>query len=135
VFLNGIARRGHDGKFHYEWRSEAAPFPWAPQHHPQYISLTAPRSFDFGIARKTGFSPILMYNSYRDVANVTAGNTLWYYLGVTAENYARGRIQVFEVTWDGTWDDKPEVLRNHMRLREVDDAEWRKAEGYSDSNN
>ena len=49
-----------------------------------------------------------------------------YVLRVEAEHLAEGSQQVWQVVWDGDWEDDPEEMKKHISIKEVGREESKK---------
>ena len=52
---------------------------------------------------------------------VPAGERARYFISAVSDNCAPARPQIFEVSWDGNWDDTPDAMRNHLQVSDVTD--------------
>jgi hypothetical protein len=97
-------------------------FTWSPaEKTPSLIDVSKEHVFDFGrvIAGDNMFTPVLYWRSFDCRGCVKPNEALRYTLEISADGYSAKRCQTFQVSWDGQWDDKPDIMRRHLVVEEV----------------
>jgi hypothetical protein len=105
------------------------PFVWAPGHL-RNASVTIRRNavFDFGRISMPvmAFAPELQYSAIGYDPSLQPEVTGLYVLRVEAEHLAQGPRQVWQVTWNGAWDEDPKDMTKHVQIREISVQEFEK---------
>jgi hypothetical protein len=126
VLLKAISRRGPDGQYHLEKFAVPRQFWWAPSEStPAEITLVREHVFDFGqIGDRADneFVPTIFGIPANFPGFVGIKESLRYSLEIVADNFVSPRYQVFEVSWDGLWDEHPETMARHLTIREIKDS-------------
>jgi hypothetical protein len=126
VLLTAIKRRRPDGK-----TFEPVPMPvpvqfvWSPLgESPQNAVVTKQRVFDFGYVVENGtkFVPAFYTQLNNFEGFVLKDQVLRFYLEIDAANFASRSSQIFEVGWNGQWDEAPDKMRHNLVISEVKDA-------------
>ena len=106
-------------------------FTWSPSEMPPLqrdVPSKAMETIDLGFVvgdstHQAGtFQPAFYVTPRGHDYGLTAGGRARYFLGVVADDSVSPRSQVFEVSWDGRWDDDAEIMRKHLVVTELADA-------------
>lgn len=123
VLLVGVSRRGPDGMYRPESFPVPRQFCWAPSEStPTEITLGREHVFDLGFLTDSPmavFTPNLYSVPNNFPGYVGINQSVRYSLAVAAENFYSPTYQVFEVSWDGQWNESPEEISRHLTVREV----------------
>ena len=122
VLLKSVSRRGPDGLFHPAAMAVPLQFVWAPAEiTPPVITLVNEQILDFGFVPENTdrFAPSLYSYSNNFQGYVGPSEAVRFHLQIEATNFSSDRYQVFEVAWDGRWSHEPQIVAQHLRIREV----------------
>ncbi len=128
VILRDIQKRVAGGS---DFVREPVPIPlqftWSPSEIPPLqrdIPSRADETIDLGFVAKQdqkGFCPQFYVTPAGHDYNVPAQGTARYFVNVVADNCDARLSRVFEVSWDGQWDDNPDAMRKHLVVSDVSD--------------
>jgi len=115
----------------HRWERNQPPIPypyiWAPGHLMRSsVTIRRTEVFDFGkiIKQPTSaepeFMPELLYRANSYDPALRQGQTGLYVLRVEAEHLAQGLRQVWQVSWDGIWNDDENEMGKHVEMIEID---------------
>ena len=129
VMLIAIQKKLQDGTFNTQWLPVPHQLTWAPSEMPPLQRDVSPEQeeiLDLGFLKRSqdhggSFRPqsYVLVHGYEERCCVRAGETTRYVLDVLADNWKSQRTQVFEVSWDGHWDNDPAVMQQHLRVSDV----------------
>lgn len=118
VLIRGIA----DQEFHRIPLNTTLSFRWTPSEHTGLmVDISHEHIFDFGYLEKDSlaFAPILSSYPNNFPGSVFPNTTVRYVLHITAEGYRSKRPQVFEVYWNGDWEDNMDDMRKNISIKEI----------------
>ena len=122
ILLRGIHRRGPNQRFQREPMAVSPQFVWAPAElTPIVIDLSGEQVIDFGRVVEAGnrFEPVL-YGYPNDFRGYVAPNeAVRYRLQAVADGSGVGPPQVYEVAWNGEWNDNLDVMVQNLMIRVV----------------
>jgi hypothetical protein len=117
-----IYKRGLDDQFHACNLSFPIHLVWTPgESSPLFETITHERIFDLGYIQENdsiGFRPNVYQIPNKFEGYVGRGDAYRYSLQIIADNYV-SQIQVFEVSWDGTWSDHADIMKKSLVIKEV----------------
>lgn len=122
VLLKSISKRGPDGEFHPIPMSVPLQFTWAPaESTPTVVNIGDEAIFDFGrlTEHNPRFVPSLYSFSNNFLGIVGANEAIRYSLQVVSDTYISNIFQVFEVAWDGKWDEHVDKMKMHLVIKEI----------------
>jgi hypothetical protein len=122
VVLKEIYRRGPDQQFHQVPLPVPVQFVWAPSEFtPPMVNISSEQVMDFGYLSEgsTRFTPtlVVVLNDFKGF--VAANECVRFALQIVADGYLAQSYQVFEVAWDGKWNENLEEMENSLRIREL----------------
>jgi hypothetical protein len=124
VLLKKVWRRVPNGQFQEVLLSVPLTFVWAPAEiTPPYINIIKDHVLDFGliIEGQKYFSPRLLSITNNFKGFVNANEVVRYGLEIVSDNFVSASLQVFEVAWNGKWNDNLDVMTNNLQIHEVTD--------------
>lgn len=122
VLLTNLWRRGPGGSFQELPLAVPLTFVWAPSEiTPPYVTIRGEHIFDFGILRQGDdhFRPVLLSYTNNFQGFVHANEVVRFGLQIISDNFVSPRPQVFEVAWNGGWDDDLDRMALNLQIREV----------------
>jgi hypothetical protein len=122
VLLMKISKRGPDNIF----RSLPFPVPhqyvWSPSEiTPTFVNIQKEHILDFGYLSEKAkfFQPVLYSYSNNFQGYLREGESIRYSLEIVADGFSSNKYFVFEVTWNGKWDESQEQMRKHLIIKEI----------------
>jgi hypothetical protein len=97
-------------------------FVWAPAEiTPPYVRVKKDHVLDFGfvLEGQNYFSPRLFSITNNFGGFVHAHEALRFGLEIVSDNFVSARLQVFEVAWNGQWNDNLDVMAQNLQIQEV----------------
>ena len=122
VLLRALSKRNAAGDFVPVPLTIPFQHVWSPKEFsPIYVSVEDERVFDFGILVKENdrFHPVhyIQHNDFE--GDIKANEAVRYSLQIVSDRFVSETYQVFEVTWDGQWDDNPTEMGRHLVIKEI----------------
>lgn len=124
VLLRAIQRKQPNGEFLPQHVWIPLQFTWSPSEMPPLWRdvMKNEETLDFGFIagrQTTKFEPQFYVTPVGHDYSVPAGGTVRYFVEIVADGHVCPKRQVFEVAWDGTWDDDPTKMRDHLHVIDV----------------
>lgn len=117
--LCGVERPDAGGEFRPVRLPYTAPFFWAPSNHmAESIPVKAGRleTCDFGSLGRDGFRPGITNNPVGSESQLSVKGRIRYRVAIVADNYANQREFLFTVTWNGDFDERPELTEKYLTI-------------------
>ena len=95
---------------------------WAPaETTPSQIILRSDHLFDFGILvrEENRFRPVLHSYTNNFQGIVSSNQAIRYGLEIVSDNFVSSKLQLFEVAWDGTWDNNLDTMAQCLTITDV----------------
>ena len=124
VLLRQLHRRGPDGKFHAVSLVVPLQFVWSPaEWAPTEQSFTDEAILDFGrlIEGTEFFEPLFYVTSANFQGYIKANEAVRFTLQIVADNYSAIKYQVFEVAWDGKFDENLDKMEQSLRIKVINE--------------
>ena len=122
VMLTAIDRPNGSGGTQPEPMSISLPFQWAVVPVSP-LSLTVGSHgevVNFGRLREgKSFEPVLVSLTFNFRHTVEPNETAWFSVQIRADDLVSEHCQIFKVSWDGQWSDRPEEIVRHVLISEV----------------
>ena len=122
VMLTKLWKKDVDGNFPEIELPVPLTFVWSPaEFSPPYINLLKDNVLDFGkvIEGEKIFLPILHSYTNNFKGFVHPDETLRFGLEIISENYVSPKPQIFEVYWNGQWNENIEIMKNNLHMQEI----------------
>jgi hypothetical protein len=98
---------------------------WPPSEF-THMSMTIRRDHlvDFGFLEENGSCFIIGARAYPISFNdhLRARATMRYGLEVVSDHFVSPHLQIFEVSWDGQWNDDPDEMLKHLQIHKIEEA-------------
>jgi hypothetical protein len=122
VMLCSIARRAPNGEFRDIPMSVPMQYVWSPARlTPPLVNVSKEWYIDFGRLTEGGphFEPTLYWYPNNFQGYVRKDEAVRYCLQVLADGFVSERYHVFEVAWNGEWDDNLDNMAQNLTIREI----------------
>lgn len=89
---------------------------------PPYINLRKEHVLDFGrvLEGEKYYIPALLSYTTNFQGFVNAGEVFRFGLEIVSGNFVSPNLQIFEVAWNGQWNDNLDVMTKNLQIHEVD---------------
>jgi len=134
VLLQGVARMQPNGVFTQQLVPIPLQFTWSPSEMPPLrrdITRMGRDIIDLGFVvrgQAARFQPQFYVTPVGHDYSVSPESAVRYFVQVVADNGV-SPIHMFEVAWDGNWDDNPATMRDHLKIKDVTKEHVVKGEG------
>lgn len=122
VVLQKIWRKLPNGAFREVPLTTPATFAWSPSETtPPYITLVKEQILAFGIVieGQDHFRPVLLFILENFQGFVRANEIVRFGLEIVSDDFVSSHLQVFEVAWNGHWNDNLDVMAQNLQIQEV----------------
>ena len=122
VLLKKIWRKAQNGDFLEVNLAVPVIYIWAPSEiTPPYITLRNEHVLDFGRVNQgdNRFFPLLLSCTNNFEGFVRPNDAVRFGLEIVSDNFMSKQLQIFEVAWNGQWNDNLDTMGQNLQIREI----------------